>query len=132
MSGPVIQTLIGTALVDSSFRAALLNGSRRRILQLFALSNEQIEIIMDIRADSLEELAGEIHRRLIDPQDLEPSPLLRVRKGTGTADHAPFASRRSRTTSVVPEFDSLAVPARRMVSLALSDSSMTRDRLDSS
>ncbi len=84
MSGPALQTLIGTALIDSSFRAALLNGSRRRILQSFDLSDEQVETIMAIRADSLEQLASEIHRRLIDAQDLEPLPSLRAR----TAHHA--------------------------------------------
>jgi hypothetical protein len=66
--------LIGTALTDNTFRKALLNGSRRRILQSFPLSGEEIEEIMSIKADSLEQFASELHHRKLVPQD-EPEPL---------------------------------------------------------
>jgi hypothetical protein len=107
MSGPALQTLIGTALVDGSFRAALLNGSRRRMLQSFALSNEQIEVIMEIHADSLQELASEIHRRLIDPQDLEPLPSLRLRTASATHDVEPLRSVRSRIVPTTQDAETL-------------------------
>lgn len=75
MAAPVFQALIGTALTDSSFCHSLLNGSRRRILQSFPLSHQEIEIIMAIRADSLEQFASEVHQRFIaDVDELEPLP----------------------------------------------------------
>jgi hypothetical protein len=69
-----LQVLIGTALTDTGFRKALLNGSRRRILQSFPLSGEEIEEIMSIRADSLEQFAGELHHRYFKDMD-EPETL---------------------------------------------------------
>lgn len=79
MSAIAIQSLIGTALTDSNFRLALLNGSRRRVLQNFALTKYEVETIMAIRADSLEQLAGEIHRRLLaDADELAPLPAFRA------------------------------------------------------
>lgn len=78
MLAPVLQTLIGTALTDTDFRLALLNGSRRRILQTYPLTSQEIEIIMGIRADSLEQFANELHEQLItDADELEPLPPLR-------------------------------------------------------
>jgi hypothetical protein len=61
-------------LTDTSFRKALLNGSRRRILQSFPLSGEEIEEIMSIRGDSLEQFAGELHQRFFHEGD-EPEML---------------------------------------------------------
>lgn len=74
MQAPSLQVLIGTALTDTSFCKALLNGSRRRILQSFPLSGEEIEEIMSIRADSLEQFAGELHHRFFTDTD-EPELL---------------------------------------------------------
>jgi hypothetical protein len=77
VQAPALQTLIGTALTDTTFRKALLNGSRRRILQSFPLSGDEIEEIMSIRADSLEQFAGELHQRmLLRPDEPEPLPHL--------------------------------------------------------
>jgi hypothetical protein len=76
----VLQSLIGAALTDNNFRLALLNGSRQRLLSSFPLTGEEIETIMAIRADSLEQLAGEIHRRLIGDGN-EPEPLPPLRRG---------------------------------------------------
>lgn len=73
MAAPILQALIGTALTDSTFCHSLLNGSRRRILQSFPLTHQEIEIIMAIRADSLEQFASEVHNRFI--ADDEPEPL---------------------------------------------------------
>ncbi len=74
MQASSLQVLIGTALTDTSFRKALLNGSRRRILQSFPLSGEEIEEIMSIRGDSLEQFAGELHHRFFNEAD-EPETL---------------------------------------------------------
>lgn len=73
MAAPILQALIGTALTDSTFCHSLLNGSRRRILQSFPFTTQEIEIIMAIRADSLEQFASEVHTRFI--ADEEPEPL---------------------------------------------------------
>ena len=73
MSAVSLQALIGTALTDSTFRSALLNGSRRRMLQTFALSHDEIERIMTIQADSLEQFARALHEQfLAGTDDLEP------------------------------------------------------------
>lgn len=78
MQAPALQILIGTALTDRNFCRALLNGSRGRILQSYPLSPQEVEIIMAIRADTLEEFAGKIHENfLADADDPEPMPTLR-------------------------------------------------------
>ncbi len=76
-AAPSLQVLIGTALTDTGFRKALLNGSRRRILQTFPLTGDEIESIMAIRADSLEQFAGELHQRFFkDGEDPDALPQL--------------------------------------------------------
>lgn len=80
MAAPSFQVLIGTALVDTDFRKALLNGSRRKILQTFPFTSDEIETMMAIRAESLEQFASELHAQLIAPTvgfELEPLPRLR-------------------------------------------------------
>lgn len=80
MSAYSLQTLIGTALTDASFRKALLNGSRRRLLQTFPFTSDEIEAIMAIRAESLEQFASELHQRFlagVGEPELEPLPRLR-------------------------------------------------------
>jgi hypothetical protein len=73
VSAPTLQVLIGTALTDAGFCRALLNGSRQTILERYPLSRYEFEILMAIRADSLEQFAGEAHRRLLsDCDELEP------------------------------------------------------------
>lgn len=73
MSAISLQALIGTALTDSSFRKALLNGSRRQILSTFRLTQDEIEGIMKIQADSLEQFACALHQQfLASSDDLEP------------------------------------------------------------
>jgi hypothetical protein len=74
VAAPTLQALIGTALTDSTFRHSLLNGSRRRILQSFPLTHQEIEIIMAIRADSLEQFASEVHQRFLADEEPEPLP----------------------------------------------------------
>ena len=79
MTTSTLQILIGNALTDTHFRAGLLNGSRRRILSAFALTHDEIETIMDIKADSLEQFAGELHERFLAKQD-EPEPVTKLFK----------------------------------------------------
>lgn len=69
MSTSSFQILIGTALTDTSFRHGLLNGSRRRLLQSFAFTSDEIETMMGIQADSLEQFARELHQRFLAKQD---------------------------------------------------------------
>lgn len=83
MSSPSLQLMIGTALTDLSFRKALLNGSRRKILQAFPLSGDEIETIMAIRADTLEQFASELHNSFVAPTqepEIEPLPYRNARQ----------------------------------------------------
>jgi hypothetical protein len=76
-----MQAIIGNALTDTDFRAALLNGSRQRVLQAFDLTNDETAAIMAIRADSLEQFAGELHHWLVQAQgqyETRPLPLVRT------------------------------------------------------
>jgi hypothetical protein len=78
------QAVVGTALTDSVFRKDLLNGSRRRVLQPFDLTGEEVEAIMAIRAESLDEFAGALHTMLMQSQgqtELTPLPVLTGRGG---------------------------------------------------
>jgi hypothetical protein len=78
------QAVVGTALTDNTFRKDLLNGSRRRVLQSFDLTGEEVEAIMGIRADSLDEFAGALHTLLLQSQgqrELTPLPILMGRQG---------------------------------------------------
>lgn len=79
MAAPALQVLIGTAVTDTGFRKALLNGSRRRILQGFPLSGDEIETIMSIKADSLEQFAQEVHQRLVKDGEMDLEPVGRLR-----------------------------------------------------
>lgn len=80
MPSQTLQAIIGTALTDKDFRKALLGSSRRRVLQAFPLSGDEIEALMAIRADSLEQFAGELDRWIVSSErNREPAPLPRVR-----------------------------------------------------
>jgi hypothetical protein len=72
------QAVVGTALTDTTFRKDLLNGSRRRVLQTFDLTGDEVEAIMAIRAESLDEFAGALHSLLLQTQgrrELSPLPV---------------------------------------------------------
>jgi len=82
---PVVQTIIGTALTDSGFRRGLLNGSRRRILQTFPLTNQEIDIMMQFSGDSLEQFASQAHQTFVDDgEEPEPLPLAPRQRGPAT------------------------------------------------
>lgn len=76
MHAQSFQAVVGTALTDTTFRKDLLNGSRRRVLQSFDLSGDEVEAIMAIRANSLDEFAGAMHSLLMQSQgQREHTPL---------------------------------------------------------
>jgi hypothetical protein len=62
MSYNSLQAVIGNAVVDSEFRKGLLNGSRLRIISNFNLTPEETNVVMGIRADTLEHFAGQLDR----------------------------------------------------------------------
>jgi hypothetical protein len=60
-----LQAVIGTAVIDTEFRKALLNGSRQRVIQHFNLSREEFDAVMRVRADSLEQFAGQLDQWIL-------------------------------------------------------------------
>jgi hypothetical protein len=61
MAHESIQALVGTALVDSRFRSRLLSKSPD-VLSDLHLTPQESEIIMSIRASTLQSFAGELDR----------------------------------------------------------------------
>lgn len=86
-----LQAVIGTAVVDSLFRKALLNGSRQRVIQPFNLTNEETTAVMSIRADSLEQFAGQLDQWITTSQGRRELPQLTLPKRT-----VPFVGGRKR------------------------------------
>ena len=72
-----LQAVIGTAVIDTEFRKALLNGSRQRIIQRFNLSREELDAVMRVRADSLEQFAGQLDQWISHAQGKMEPPTLR-------------------------------------------------------
>jgi hypothetical protein len=76
MKHEVLQAVIGTAVIDTKFRNALLNGSRRNVLIPFKLSREEFDAVMDVHADSLEQFASQLDDWLCKTQGaIDPPPL---------------------------------------------------------
>jgi hypothetical protein len=73
-----LQAVVGTAVIDSGFRKALLNGSRQRVIQQFGLTNEETRAVMEIRADSLEQFAGQLDRWISQMQGHPEPPQLQI------------------------------------------------------
>ncbi len=75
-----LQAVVGTAVIDSSFRKALLNGSRRHVISSFDLTHEEVDIVMGIKADSLEQFAGQLDQWICKAQGKvdPPAPTLRT------------------------------------------------------
>ncbi len=80
MSYNSLQAVIGNAVVDSEFRKGLLNGSRLRIISNFNLTPEETSVVMGIRADTLENFAGQLDRWMMSQtnQIAEPPSLPRA------------------------------------------------------
>jgi hypothetical protein len=66
-----LEEVVGHAIIDRSFCADLLNGSRARALSRFNLSPEEKQALMSIRAESLESFAGQ----LAGWMDAQPQPV---------------------------------------------------------
>jgi hypothetical protein len=62
MTYPILEEVVGQAIIDREFCAGLLNGKRARLLSRFNLSPEETQALMSIRADSLEAFAGQLYR----------------------------------------------------------------------
>jgi hypothetical protein len=71
-----LQAVIGTAVIDSTFRQDLLNGSRHRVIANFDLTREEVDAVMGIRADSLEQFAGQLDRWIATAQGRSEPPAL--------------------------------------------------------
>jgi hypothetical protein len=57
-----LEEVVGQAIIDREFRAGLLNGKRAGLLTRFNLSPEEHQVLMGIRADSLEAFAGQLYK----------------------------------------------------------------------
>jgi len=53
-----INELIWTALTDPTFRECMLNGHRREIVDSFGLTETERQILLAVKADTLESFAG--------------------------------------------------------------------------
>jgi hypothetical protein len=71
-----LQAVIGTAVIDSNFRKNLLNGSRYRAIASFDLTLEERDAVMGIRADSLEQFAGQLDRWIANALGRSEPPAL--------------------------------------------------------
>ncbi len=71
-----LQALIGTAVTDSEFRKALLNGSRSHAVQNFELTHEELDAVMAIRAETLEQFAGQLDRWIMSERGQVEPPAL--------------------------------------------------------
>ncbi|MCL4396532.1 MAG: Os1348 family NHLP clan protein [Chloroflexi bacterium] len=81
-----LQSVVGTAVIDSNFRNALLNDSRRDAIGPFDLTEEETAALMQIRADTLEQFADQVHRWIMDQmKQVEPPPLLLPSRGPARA-----------------------------------------------
>lgn len=58
---PALEEVVGSAIIDRDFRAGLLNGKRARLLSQFDLSPEEHQVLMNIRAESLESFARQLY-----------------------------------------------------------------------
>jgi len=59
-----LQTLLGTAMIDSQFCELLLNGRRQELLPKFKLTDEEHRFVLDIKADSLQGFAAAVDQWL--------------------------------------------------------------------
>jgi len=60
-----LQAVVGTAIVDSTFRRRLLNRSLEA-LKPFDLSSEEVDAIRSIHADTFEGFASALNRWIVD------------------------------------------------------------------
>lgn len=70
---PALEEVVGNAIIDREFRAGLLNGKRASLLSRFNLTPEETQVVMSIRADSLEGFAGQLYH-WIEGQQMRYQP----------------------------------------------------------
>lgn len=58
MAHIALHSMVATALVDLEFCAKLLNGQRPKIITEFDLTDTEKEVVLGIRADTIEEFAA--------------------------------------------------------------------------
>jgi len=61
MSWEALQELVGRAIIDKDFEHKLLH-SPRDALKAMNLSPEEVKAVLSIRADSLSQFAGKLHK----------------------------------------------------------------------
>ena len=71
-----LQAVVGTAVIDSVFRSALLNGSRRSAVENFDLTQEETNAVMAIRAETLAQFAAQLHQWILRQQNQVEPPAL--------------------------------------------------------
>ncbi len=71
-----LQALIGAAVTDSEFRKALLNGSRSHAVKNLDLSDDELAAVMAIRAETLEQFAGQLDQWIMKKLDKVDPPTL--------------------------------------------------------
>jgi hypothetical protein len=52
-----LNILVGTAVINRGTREALLNGQRAEIIEDYALTNEEREFVLGIKAETVQEFA---------------------------------------------------------------------------
>ena len=57
-----IDELVWIALTDSAFRERLLNGHRRKVLTALSLTEAERQIVLAVKANTLETFAGALCR----------------------------------------------------------------------
>ncbi len=76
MAFEMLQAVVGTALIDSDFRRAILNGSRRSAIERFDLSHVETAAVMSIQAETLEQFARQLDQWIMKQENrLEPPAL---------------------------------------------------------
>lgn len=72
-----LQALIGAAVTDSEFRKTLLNGSRSHAVKNLDLTHEEMDAVMAIRAETLEQFAGQLDQWIMNKRNqVEPPALI--------------------------------------------------------
>ena len=62
-----IEELIWRAFTDNSFREGLLNGHRRELVDSFNLTDTERQVVLSVKADSLEAFAGALYQWSVEP-----------------------------------------------------------------
>jgi hypothetical protein len=64
----MLQTIIGTALIDREFCKELMNGKRPNLLAEFDLTDEEREVVLAIKSDSIQKFAAGLYERPTDAE----------------------------------------------------------------